>query len=60
MSARTAALLASLALIGLLAFLTISVMIDDGFTPLIALSMLIVGLLAFGVVGALTTPPPDE
>jgi hypothetical protein len=60
MSARTVALLASLALIGLLAFLTISVMIDDGFTPLIALSLLIAGFLSFGIVGALTTPPPDE
>ena len=59
MNARTAALLASLALIGLLAFLTISVMIDDGFTPLVAVSLLILGLLGFGVVGALTTPPKE-
>lgn len=57
MNARTAALLASLALIGLLAFLTISVVIDDGFTPLVAVSLLILGLLGFGVIGALTTPP---
>ena len=57
MNARTAALLASLALIGLLAYLTIRVMIDDGFTPLVAVSLLILGLLGFGVVGALTTPP---
>lgn len=59
MNTRTAALLASLALIGLLAFLTISVMIDDGFTPLVAVSLLILGLLGFGVVGALTTPPKE-
>ena len=59
MNARTAALLASLALIGLLAFLTISVMIDDGFTPLVAISLLLLGLLGFGVVGALTTPPKE-
>lgn len=59
MNTRTAALLASLALIGLLAFLTISVMIDDGFTPLVAVSLLILGLLGFGVVGALTTPPRE-
>jgi len=59
MNARTAALLASLALIGLLAYLTISVMIDDGFTPLVAVSLLILGLLGFGVVGALTTPPRE-
>jgi len=59
MSSRTGALIASLALIGLLGFLTISVMIDDGFTLLIALSLLIVGMLGFGVVGALTTPPGE-
>ena len=59
MNARTAALIASLALIGLLAFLTISVMIDDGFTPLVAISLLILGMLGLGVVGALTTPPKE-
>jgi hypothetical protein len=59
MNARTAALLASLALIGLLAFLTISVMISDGFTPLVAISLLILGMLGLGVVGALTTPPEE-
>ena len=59
MNARTAALLASLALIGLLAFLTISVVIDDGFTPLVAISLLILALLGFGVVGALTNRPKE-
>ena len=46
-------------MIGLLAFLTISVMIDDGFTPLVAISLLILGMLGLGVVGALTTPPEE-
>ncbi len=59
MSARTAALLASLGLIGLLAYLTIRVMINDGFTPLVALSVLILALLGFGVLGALTAPPEE-
>ena len=59
MNARTAALLASLALIGLLAFLTISVLITDGLTPLVAISLLILGMLGIGVVGALTTPPRE-
>ena len=57
MNARTAALLASLALIGLLAFLTISAVIDDGVTPLVVISLGILALFGFGVVGALTTPP---
>lgn len=59
MNARTVALIASLALIGLLAFLTISVMISDGFTPLVAISLLLLGMLGLGVVGALTTPPEE-
>jgi hypothetical protein len=59
MTARTAVLLASLGLIGLLAYLTIRVMIDDGFTPLVALSVLILALLGFGVLGALTAPPEE-
>ena len=60
MPGRTAALIGSLGLIGLLAALTIKVMIDDGFTFLIGLSLLIVMLLGFGVIGALTTPPPPD
>ena len=59
MNARTAALVASLGLISLLAYLTIRVMINDGFTPLVALSLLILGLLGFGVLGALTAPPEE-
>ncbi len=59
MAARTWALLASLALIGLLASLTVKVMIDDGFTAMVALSLLIVALLGFGVIGALTTRTGD-
>jgi hypothetical protein len=59
MNTRTAALLASLALIGLLAFLTISVVIADGVTPLVVVSLGILALFGFGVVGALTTPPKE-
>lgn len=59
MSPRIAALVASLGLIGLLAYLTIRVMINDGFTPVVALSLLILALLGVGVLGALTTPPDE-
>jgi hypothetical protein len=55
MASRTVVLLASLAIIGLLAALTIKVMVEDGFTAMVALSLLIVALLGFGVIGALTT-----
>jgi hypothetical protein len=57
--ARTLVLLASLAMICLLAFLTVSVAIDDGVTPLVVVSGIILALLGFGVLGALTSPPPD-
>ena len=57
MNGRTAALLASLAFIGFMAFLTVSVAVKDGVTPLVVLSFGILAMFAIGVVGALTTPP---
>jgi hypothetical protein len=57
--ARTIVLLASLVIIGLLAFLTISVAIEDGIDILVVLSVIVLALLGFGVLGALTTPPPE-
>jgi hypothetical protein len=59
MSGRTAALLGSLALIGLLGVLTIQVIVDDGFTPLVAVSLALLALLGVGVFGALTNPPQE-
>jgi hypothetical protein len=53
MPGRTAALAGTLALIALLGYLTVKVIIRDGFTILVALSLLILALFAFGVVGAL-------
>ena len=57
--ARTLVLLLSLVMICGLAFLTVSVAIEDGVTPLVVVSGIILALLGFGVLGALTTPPPD-
>jgi hypothetical protein len=57
--ARTFVLLASLAIISLLAFLTITVAIEDGIDILVVVSVIVLALLAFGVLGALTTPPSD-
>jgi hypothetical protein len=58
--ARTFVLAASLAMICLLAFLTISVAVRDGIDVLVVVSVIILALLGFGVLGALTTPPSDE
>ncbi len=57
--ARTAALVASLAMLGLLTFLTISVIIDDGVTPLVLVSLLLLAMIGFGVIGALLNPPEE-
>jgi hypothetical protein len=59
MSARNLALGASLALICLLAFLTIVVAMDQGVDLLVIISLAVLALLAFGVLGALTSPPDD-
>ena len=56
---RTLALLGSLAIVCLLAYLTVSVAVKDGVTPLVIVSVIILALLGFGVLGALTSPPPD-
>ena len=56
---RTLALLGSLAMICLLAFLTISVAVEDGIDILVVVSVILLALLGFGVLGALTSPPPD-
>jgi hypothetical protein len=57
--ARTVVLVGSLAIICLLAFLTISVAVEDGIDVLVVLSVIILALLGFGVLGALTSPPRD-
>jgi hypothetical protein len=60
MSGRTVVLGATLALIGLLAFLTLSVMVQEGIDVLVLVSFGILALLFFGVLGALTQPSDDE
>jgi hypothetical protein len=57
---RTLALIGSLAIICLLAFLTISVAIERGIDVLVVLSVIILALLGFGILGALTSPPPHD
>ena len=59
MAARTGVLLASLALIGGLLFLTLRVMVEDGVTLLVVTSLGILLLLGFGVIGALGSRPDD-
>jgi hypothetical protein len=49
----------TLAIICLLAFLTISVAVEDGIDVLVVVSIIILALLGIGVLGALSSPPPD-
>jgi hypothetical protein len=58
--ARTVALIGSLSFICLLAALTISVAVDDGVDILVIVSLIVIALLGFGVLGALASPPPPD
>ena len=57
--ARTLALGGTLAIICLLAFLTISDALEDGIDILVVVSGIVLALLGIGVLGALSSPPPD-
>jgi hypothetical protein len=48
---------AALVFIAGFAFLTVSEVVENGFTPGSLLSVLILALLAIGIVGALLNPP---
>ena len=58
--ARTLVLGGTLAIICLLAFLTISVAVKDGIDVLVVVSVIVLALLGIGVLGALSTPPPPD
>jgi hypothetical protein len=57
---QSAILAAALAFVILLAGLTISVTLEHGFDVLTVLSLLVLALIGFGVLGALLNQPPDE
>ncbi|MBA3746131.1 MAG: hypothetical protein H0W96_01395 [Solirubrobacterales bacterium] len=57
---RVAILGSALLLIALLAALTVAAVINGGFNVLTLVSLLVLALLGFGILGALRTPPPDE
>ena len=58
--ARTLVLGCSLVIICLLAFLTLSVAVRDGVDILVVVSGIALLLMGVGVLGALSTPPPDD
>ena len=56
---RNLVLASALLLIGLLAYLTIRVAVTEGIDILVLVSLFVLALLGFGVLGALTTPPDE-
>jgi hypothetical protein len=52
-------LVLALALIAFLAYLTVRVIIDDGFDVLVAISLFVLAILGFGVLGALGSSSND-
>jgi hypothetical protein len=59
MNGRNVALGGTLALVALLGGLTIDVMLKSGFDVLVLISLAIVGMVGFGVIGALLNPPEE-
>jgi hypothetical protein len=56
---RTAILVSALGFIAILGFLTLYVLFSSGLDVLVVVSLVVLGLFAFGVIGALSTPPRD-
>ncbi|MGZ5310434.1 MAG: hypothetical protein ACXWZW_08690 [Solirubrobacterales bacterium] len=57
---RSAILGFGIAFCALFALMTISVAVDSGISILTVVSLLIVGMIATGLIGAIRNPPPDE
>ncbi|MDX6661096.1 MAG: hypothetical protein QOJ55_1918 [Solirubrobacteraceae bacterium] len=59
MRGRRLALTGALTVIAALSFLTVVLMVQDGVNVRTVVSLLLLALIGFGVVGALTHPPDD-
>lgn len=57
---RSAILGFGIAFCALFALMTISVAVESGVSVLTIVSLLIVGMIATGLIGAIRNPPPDE
>jgi hypothetical protein len=57
---RTALLGFGLAFCAFFALITISVAIDSGFDIFTLISLLVIGMIASGLIGAIRNPPRDE
>jgi hypothetical protein len=57
---RSVVLGVSLMFLAVLAFLTLFVLFSSGPDVLVIVSLVVLGLFAFGVIGALATPPDER
>jgi len=57
---RSAVTVGALLFICLLGFLTVYVMVVDGPNLLTVLSLIVLALMGFGIMGALTEPPDER
>ena len=58
--ARAAILVAALLFVAILATLTVLAVINGGVNVLTVVSLVVLAVFGFGIVGALRTPPPPE
>ncbi len=58
--ARTLILGGTVALAALLAFLTVAFAVEFGFGPHVLLALLMLGVIMFGAIGALTSGDDEE
>ena len=58
--ARAVILAAALLFIGILAALTVVAVVAEGVNVLTLVSLLVLAMLGFGIVGALRHPPPPD
>ena len=57
---RTVVLGVALAFLAVLGFLTLFVLFSSGPDVLVVISLVVLALIGFGVIGALATPPDDH
>jgi hypothetical protein len=58
--ARNVILLLALVVIAGFAYLTFAVIAESGVDVLVVLALVLLTVMAFGILGALTTPPDDR
>jgi VIT1/CCC1 family predicted Fe2+/Mn2+ transporter len=59
LTGRTLTLVAVATVIGVLGLLTVALLVNEGVSARVVLSLVILALFGFGVVGALTHPPDE-